>query len=185
ALPIFSGPATTIAALTDAWRAGSGRGFTTTMRQRLYRLDELTQPAPLPAGGARTAGPADRDLVLAWFGAFAEDTGQPGGVPAHLVDGRLRNGLMLLWEVDGVPVSMAGVTQPAGGTARIAPVYTPSALRGRGYAGAVTAELSRRTRDAGHEVVLFTDLDNPTSNALYQRIGYREVRDYVIVQLER
>ncbi|NUP49620.1 MAG: GNAT family N-acetyltransferase [Catenulispora sp.] len=188
----FSGPAGTVAALADSWTAAApGRRSTVAMRQRLYRLSELTPPSPMPEGGARIAGLADLDLLLGWFDAFAADigsgtgTGHSGGTPANLIEDRVRNELLLLWEVDGVPVSLAGVTLPAGGTVRVAPVYTPPALRGRGYAGAATAEISRRIRAAGHEAVLFTDLANPTSNALYQRIGYREVQDYTIVQLER
>ncbi|MFJ8793100.1 GNAT family N-acetyltransferase [Streptomyces sp. NPDC102462] len=54
-------------------------------------------------------------------------------------------------------------------------------LRGRGYAGAVTATVSRAARQAGaQEVLLFTDLANPTSNGLYQRIGYRPVADFAV-----
>ncbi len=62
------------------------------------------------------------------------------------------------------------------------PVYTPPGLRRRGYAGALTVAVSRAALDAGaDEVVLFTDLANPTSNALYQRLGYRPVEDRIIL----
>ena len=72
------------------------------------------------------------------------------------------------------------------GMVRVGSVYTPPAVRGRGYAGAVTAAVSRAARDAGvREVVLFTDLANPTSNALYQRLGYRPVEDRVTFSFER
>lgn len=182
---VVSGPAAEVRALAGAWAAVSGRESVISSPRRLYRLAELTPPSPRPEGVARLATPADRDVVVDWFGAFSVDTGQPAGVGASRIEERIQDGLLLLWEADGVPVSMAGVTLPVGGMARIAPVYTPPALRGRGYAGAVTAELSRRTRDAGHEVLLFTDLENPTSNALYQRIGYRPVRDYLDVELAR
>ncbi|RSR98255.1 hypothetical protein EF917_20880 [Streptomyces sp. WAC00469] len=58
-------------------------------------------------------------------------------------------------------------------------VHTPAPLRGRGCAGAVTAELSRAVRASGaREVVLFTDLAHPTGNALHQRLGYRPVSDF-------
>ena len=33
-------------------------------------------------------------------------------------------------------------------------------------------------------MVLYTDLANPTSNALYQRLGYRPVEDRVIFSFE-
>ncbi|MFG3505834.1 GNAT family N-acetyltransferase [Streptomyces sp. NPDC047821] len=75
---------------------------------------------------------------------------------------------------------MAAHSPVVAGQARVAPVYTPPALRGRGYAGAVTAAVSRAARDAGaRQVLLFADVANPTSTALYQRIGYRPVADHV------
>jgi predicted GNAT family acetyltransferase len=65
---------------------------------------------------------------------------------------------------------------------RVGPVYTPPEHRGLGYAGAVTATVSRAALDAGAcEVVLFTDLANPVSNALYRRIGYQPVSDRAVL----
>jgi len=62
----------------------------------------------------------------------------------------------------------------------VAPVYTPPEHRGRGYAAAATAAVTRRLLDAGtREVLLFTDLANPTSNRLYRRLGYRPVEEVV------
>ena len=61
-------------------------------------------------------------------------------------------------------------------------MYTPPELRGRGYATALTAELSQRLLDGrlfegGRRFCfLYTDLANPTSNAIYERIGYRARR---------
>lgn len=62
---------------------------------------------------------------------------------------------------------------------RVGPVYTPAPFRGRGYAGAATVEVGRVALASGvDDVLLFTDLSNPTSNGLYQRIGYRPVADF-------
>lgn len=67
------------------------------------------------------------------------------------------------------------------GQIRVAPVHTPAHLRGRGYAGAATVEVSRAAPAAGAaEVLLFEDLANPTSNGLYQRIGYRPMADFAV-----
>ena len=56
-------------------------------------------------------------------------------------------------------------------------------LRGRGYAGAVTVEVSRAALAAGAtDVVLFADASNPTSNALYQRIGYVPITDFTVYE---
>ncbi|MFE9860544.1 GNAT family N-acetyltransferase [Streptomyces sp. NPDC005780] len=156
--------------------------------QRLYRLGELVPPSPAPGGRARAATPADRDLLLRWYAAFAVEAGGPGGHGerhGRAVDERTAEGRLTLWEHDGVPVSMAGISPRIAGTARVAPVYTPPEHRGRGYAAAVTAEVSRAARDAGaDEVLLFTDLANPTSNGVYTRIGYRAVSDRLVISAE-
>ena len=131
----------------------------------------------------RVGTAADADLLVAWYHAFAADAGEtsPANVERIVAD-RIEFGGLTLWEVDGTPVAMAGAVRPVAGSVRVAPVYTPRELRGRGYAGAVTAEVTRQALAAGaDEVLLFTDLANPTSNALYQRLGYREVQDQLVL----
>ncbi|MFE6976243.1 GNAT family N-acetyltransferase [Streptomyces sp. NPDC057682] len=154
--------------------------------QRLYRLGELVPPSPAPPGRPRLAAPADRELLVEWFGAFAADIGSPDSRAdrhAQRVDERTAEGRLTLWEHEGAPVSMAGITPRIAGSARIAPVYTPPEHRGRGYAAAVTAEASRAALAAGtEELLLFTDLANPTSNGVYTRIGYRPVGDRLVVE---
>ncbi|MFI1302183.1 GNAT family N-acetyltransferase [Streptomyces sioyaensis] len=173
-------------AVAGAWQRRHGGTVTTAERLRLYRLDQLIEPSPAPAGTARRATPADRDLLLAWFTAFAAEVGDPPPRDARAVDARIAGGRCLLWETDGRPVAMAGHTPPLSGAARVAPVYTPPELRGRGYAGAVTAATSRAVRAGGtQELLLFTDLANPTSNALYQRLGYRPVEDHLVLEFGR
>ena len=82
---------------------------------------------------------------------------------------------MYLW-ADGEPVAMAGTSGQTPNGARVGPVYTPPALRGRGYASACTAALSQLLLDEGRRFCfLYTDLSNPTSNKIYQAIGYRPV----------
>jgi predicted GNAT family acetyltransferase len=69
--------------------------------------------------------------------------------------------------------------------ARVGPVYTPPESRRRGYAGAITAAISRRALDDGApQVSLFTDLANPISNGVYQRLGYVPVEDRQILEFE-
>jgi predicted GNAT family acetyltransferase len=156
------------------------------MRHRLYLLGELTAPSPAPAGAARIATAADLDLLLAWFVDFSEEVGDPVINAQRAVVDRLDYGGLTLWEVDGTPVSMAGITRLLEGDGiRIGPVYTPKPLRGRGYAAAATAAACRTAFDRGaREVSLFTDLANPTSNALYQRLGFRPLGDRLVIHFE-
>ncbi|MEV6754853.1 GNAT family N-acetyltransferase [Streptomyces sp. NPDC051214] len=171
----------TAARFAAAWERRTKATATVNYPQRLYRLGTLTPPEPAPAGGARVATDTDRELLMRWHGEFHEALGEKGAMGAgEWADARIAYGGVTLWETpDGTPAAMAGNTRRVAGQVRVAPVYTPAHLRGRGYAGAVTAEVSRAALAAGaDEVLLFTDADNPTSNALYQRLGYRPLQDF-------
>ncbi|MEV5435108.1 GNAT family N-acetyltransferase [Streptomyces sp. NPDC052682] len=182
-LPGVNAAQDTAAAFAAAWQRHTGAAATLTLRQRLYRLGTLTVPEPVPPGRPRVADAADRALLVRWFVEFTEAVGTGVGQdPGEWADARVARGDVSFWETpDGTPVAMAGTTPEVAGQVRVAGVYTPPHLRGRGYAGAVTAEVSRAARAAGvREILLFTDLANPTSNALYQRIGYRPVADFAV-----
>ena len=160
-------------------------------RQGVYAL-EAVLPLPPARGEARTAAKGDRPLLLEWSHAFGEEVleeDDPGRIEAvAMVDHRLGapDGGFLLWEDAGEPVSAAGWGGPTPNGIRIGPVYTPPELRGRGYATALTAELSQRLLDQGRRFCfLFTDLANPTSNAIYERIGYVRVAESAMVAFDR
>jgi predicted GNAT family acetyltransferase len=91
-----------------------------------------------------------------------------------------------LWEDGGDVVSLSGWGGPTPNGIRIGPVYTPPELRGRGYATALVAELSQSLLDGGRRFCfLYTDLSNPTSNAIYERIGYVKVAESAMVEFVR
>ncbi|MFI2434381.1 GNAT family N-acetyltransferase [Streptomyces sp. NPDC018693] len=182
-LPGVAGDRETAEGFARAWRRRTGAPFGLHQHQRLYRLGDLTPPSPAPPGRARTATEADRPQLRAWHDDFIAAIGEPPRDDADAwIDARLSRDGLTLWEgPEGIPVAMAGVTSMVAGQIRVAPVYTPAQWRGRGYAGAATAEASRAALAAGaSEVLLFTDLANPTSNGLYQRLGYRPVRDFAV-----
>ena len=167
------------------WIAATGGTGTAVLRSRLYVLGELAPPEPAPDGFARLAGEPDSELLVDWFEAFRFEAlgGGPEDSRQAVADGLSHDGLML-WETGGEPVAMAGLSRVAAGVARVTGVYTPPARRRQGYAGGVTAAISRAALAAGaHRVVLFTDLANPTSNALYLRLGYQPVQDRVLLRL--
>jgi len=85
---------------------------------------------------------------------------------------------MMIWSHKGNPVSMAGYSGPTTNGIRIGAVYTPPTQRKKGYASACVAGLSQYLLDLGFQFCfLFTDLMNPTSNHIYQQIGYQAVSD--------
>ncbi|MFF6995371.1 GNAT family N-acetyltransferase [Streptomyces sp. NPDC008313] len=174
----------TATAFAGAWQRHTGAASERFWRARLYRLGTLTPPQPRPAGRGRVAGERDHEHVVRWCREFCADVREKVSLDAidagSWADTRFADKHFTFWETaDGVPVSMAGSTSMVGGMVRVDPVSTPAALRGRGYAGAVTAEVSGAALAAGAtDVVLFADPDNATSNALYQRLGYVPVTDF-------
>ncbi|MFB7779598.1 GNAT family N-acetyltransferase [Streptomyces bauhiniae] len=149
----------TAAAFAEAWHRRTGvAAKLRDVRVRLYRLGTLTPPEPSPEGRARVLGEGDLGQAVFWCGEFARAVGEDVTIDA---------------------VSIAGMNPLIGGQIQVDIVYTPAHLRGHGYAAAVSAEVSRAALAAGaQEVVLFADRSNPTSNALYQRLGYRPLSDW-------
>ena len=169
-------------AFGTAWHELTGDTVEESMRSRLYQLGELKPPEPFPPGQARVAGPDDRSLLIAWSEAFHDETQTGPRDVTEMVDDRLSYRGYTLWEQAGQPVSVAGLTRQVAGQVRVGPVYTPPGHRGRGYGGAATWTVSQAARRAGvAQVLLFTDLANPTSNALYQRLGYQPVADRLVL----
>ena len=168
----------------ELWSRHTGLGTRRNMRQGVYALDRV-EPLPAVRGSARVATADDRELAERWCMTFGREVLHVGGSVAAMVDHRLSSPTagILLWEDNGEPVSLAGWGGPTPNGVRVGPVYTPPERRGRGYATALTAELSLRLLDgslfAGGRrfCFLYTDLANPTSNAIYERIGYRRAAE--------
>ncbi|MEV0642741.1 GNAT family N-acetyltransferase [Streptomyces sp. NPDC050619] len=179
----------TATAFAEAWQRHTGAmPKLRDTRLRLYRLGTLTPPEPLPSGRGRVLGEQDLEQVMFWCGEFAKAVGEVVSIDADSwASTRYADKRYTLWETpDGTPVSIAGMNPLIGGQIQVDIVYTPAHLRGLGYAGAVTAEVSRAALAAGaRDVVLFADLANPTSNALYQRLGYRPLTDWAVYDFSR
>lgn len=180
-LPAVLGPPAVAEAFAEEWAHRHGVTPRAGMRQRIFELTRLVPPDRLPEGSARWAEAADLDTVTAWIDAFEDEAATTRSDPREWAERHVRAGEVLLWEHDG-PVAMAADVARSPNGARVGAVYTPPTLRGRGYATAVVAELSRRLLDGGLRLCsLYTDLANPTSNGIYRRLGYAPVADVVDV----
>ena len=187
-LPGVVGSVPEVEEFAELWSTQTAVTARTNMRQGVYALEQVMPPQDVP-GSARVATADDRELALRWWVAFGDEALHEGGPGRELaeasVDHRLssRKAGILLWEHGGEPVSLAGWGGPTPNGIRVGPVYTPPELRGHGYATALTADLSQRLLDGGlfeggrRFCFLYTDLANPISNKIYERIGYRSVAE--------
>jgi predicted GNAT family acetyltransferase len=178
-LPGVNGAAGSTAAFAQAWSARTGQTSRLVTAMRMYHLGELVRPANVP-GSPLAATPDDIDLIASWLAAFHDEAMRQSPVEdwRAFADRRITAGQVHLWHDDSAPVALAAVSAPAAGVARVGPVYTPPARRRRGYGAAVTAEATAAAVSGGaHHVALYTDLANPTSNSIYQAIGYRPDHD--------
>lgn len=178
--PGANGPLENVDAVRAAWVRRVGGATHQKMANRLFKLGELVPPAV--SGSARAATADDFELLVGWYRDFAiEAMGylrDPEGVAPSVRRALTMGDSCFLWEDGGKPVAWAVASAPINGMSRIGPVYTPPEHREHGYGSAVTAAVSQGARDAGAtDVILFTDLANPTSNSIYQKIGYRPVYD--------
>ena len=120
-------------------------------------------------------------LVTAWLTGFLHETGLREDDHKARARRIIGDGVLYLWE-DGEPRSMVAAGGPTTNGIRIGYVYTPPPFRGHGYASVMVAHLTQRLLDDGRRFCfLYTDLANPTSNAIYRRLGYMPVSDVVDV----
>lgn len=160
------------------WQQLTGQTLQLAMRLKIHELTAVKPIATSP-GQPRQATATDRPLLLKWYAdftrealpTFAEDV-------ERIVDNSLKAKSIYLWE-DDQPVSLVSGRKFLPTAGRIGNVYTPPEYRRKGYATACVAALSQRLLDQGcQRCFLFTDLANPTSNHIYQTIGYQPICDW-------
>ena len=185
AVPGIVGNAPDVDAAASSLARSSGRAAERTLAQGVYALTWV-EDVPRAPGAHRRTDETDRPLLLEWFAAFEEEA-LPHHVPdraghRRALDTRFSSDAsgLWLWEDGGVPVSLAGFSGPTPTGIRVGPVYTPPSHRRRGYATTLVADLSQWLLGQGYRsCFLYTDLSNPTSNHIYEAIGYRQVAEAI------
>ena len=178
------GPEPSAREMAERLAALRGRTAVCYQRQRIHELRTVVVPEALAAGNCRPAALGDETTLTPWIAEMLRTMSDPRE-PAGVTRERIRTGQLFVWETDR-PVSMAAWMGKTRNGARIALVYTPPERRGRGYATACVTALTQYLLDRGNRYCcLYTDLANPTSNAIYARIGYRPVSDAAVYSLER
>ena len=153
-------------------------------------LAGLRVPALLARSDVRCRHPHEGELLrmIAWREDYAVALlGQARGAElAERSRGEiLRNqegGRNFVLEVAGELVAYSGYNAQTPRCVQIGGVWTPPALRGRGYARAAVAGslLAARTRGVERSI-LFTGVENRAAQAAYRALGYERVGDYGLV----
>lgn len=176
-----NGKAEISTAFAERWFHLAGKKYQLAVSLRLYELRNVLWPK-MPEGNFRLADQKDVDVIAKYHFAFMRGV-EPN--MDHVFDKQkisrmIDDETVYLWEVTHVPVSMAMISRPTGHGICISGVYTPPAERKRGYASACVAHLSHLMLNKGYQyTILFTDLANPTSNHIYQAVGYEPMCDFL------
>ena len=181
-MPGVVGNAPYALAAAETLAAATGRTAELILSMGVYALTTVAD-VPRASGRSRVAGTEDRSTLLAWMTAFAQEALPDAGTherAERTIEARLASDHagFWFWEDDGEQVSVSSYGGRTPNGIRIGMVYTPPERRGRGYATTLVAEQSRWLLAEGYRsCFLYTDLSNPTSNAIYERIGYRRTAE--------
>jgi predicted GNAT family acetyltransferase len=148
------------------------------MSQRIYACERVGVQV-YSRGYLRPAIENDVAFLVQWSGEFCREAGIEDEI--EYAKARIPNEIsrqsLYVWDDDQV-VSMAVVQRETTSGICVSMVYTPPHLRKQGYATSCVAALTQRMLNSGKRFCcLYTDLTNPTSNTIYQKIGYKPVCD--------
>jgi predicted GNAT family acetyltransferase len=169
-----TGEAATAKAFAEAWSRCTGRDDRVDTRLGVYQLERVTPPRAV-TGSFRQAVDADAQTLLPFAQVFFEEIREPLANAEVYLGRAIEEGRLFVWcDPPDRIVSMAAFAGPTPTGVRVNFVFTPPPLRGRGYASNCVATLTTRLLQTPgrRRVFLFTDLSNPTSNRIYQAIGY-------------
>ncbi len=154
-------------------------------------LSDLVVPSALSSDAVtcRRADSADLELLRDWrYGYEMESTGlaeteETRSFAAKAIEGHVERGEAFVLEAaDRCPVAMAAYNARVDDMVQIGGVWTPAALRGRGYArSAVAGALQQARREGIRRAVLYTEEDNITARRAYEAIGFKRIGDYGVV----
>lgn len=153
------------------------------MNQRLYKLEKIKKPAR-KTGTLRKVNESDIDQITDWIYQFCIEINQPLTLKEakEKANATVKNGNLVVWEVDGEFVSMANAGRPTESNITINFVYTPISQRNKGYASDCVSELTKSMLEQGYKsTTLYTDLGNPISNKIYKEIGYQPIMDSIVI----
>ncbi|MDA1477081.1 GNAT family N-acetyltransferase [Bacillus changyiensis] len=167
-------------AFAVAWKSPK----TIQMKQKLYKLDKVSHIVKHSLGFLRKANHQNLELVTEWICSFSVEAlyeAMERNQAKTIALQGIENSSLYLWEERGLPVSMVQKARPTQEGIAVNLVFTPPNHRRKGYALSCVAAFSQALLDTGIAFCcLFADADNPTSNKLYQKIGYQPIAEVVV-----
>jgi uncharacterized protein len=182
-LPWVGGVRRVALEFAHAWVRTVGGDWQVRHQWMEFRVDRVVAPRPAP-GRLRLGDVADWPVLRSWAPGYAADTNSPVDV-AGFLERRLRRRELHVWDHGGPKtfVTMSGNTPNA---VQISSVYTPRAHRGNGYASNAVAAASRGALESGASFcVLFADPEPAQPARIYRSLGYRPIRDHVVIVFSR
>lgn len=167
-------------AFARIWQEKTGQASRIMVRMRAYELRSVVQ-VEYPSGGMRLAKPHEAQVAADMINAMGDEvvSGPRRIVTAESQISQIESGNVFFWEDAGKIVAVTIANRPQIKGICLSGVYTLPQQRKKGYARALVAEVSKELLQRGYELTnLFTDLSNPTSNKIYQEVGYQPVCDY-------
>lgn len=186
-----TGPRMAASAFARTWQSEANVSFSVLMEQGVYRADKIDVAFCAKENGSlMVATAADLEVAGQFCLAFLKDCfpfrEDHATEAERLCKTHVDRGTLHFWKnSQGEVVSMAASIRGSKNAGCLSLVYTPPQWRGKGYASAVTAALSAKIMKDGKKFcTLFTDLANPTSNSIYQKIGYQKIGESLQVSLD-
>ncbi len=146
------------------------------------QMDDLIVPGGLT--DLRTMTNADLPLVTDWRLAFDRECFDKDDNPALRAQSNtraldlIRSGRGRLLELDGTPVAMTAFNAALPDIVQIGSVYTPPALRSRGFARRAVALHLKEARGTGVGAAVLFALGEAAIRA-YESIGFTRIGDYL------
>ncbi|WP_153723050.1 GNAT family N-acetyltransferase [Sporosarcina cascadiensis] len=171
----------------EKWKAETGRGFQVEIDEGVYRLDAVNSALEDSPGNWRLATKKDALRIAAWLMLFEKEAGLPL-TPKDAVREEVASFIdrqeVFVWENEGKVVSMMKKARPTERGVTVSMVFTPRQERRKGYGRTMVAKVSEELMKEFQFCLLFTDLANATANKIYQEIGYMQIADFAVVELD-
>jgi RimJ/RimL family protein N-acetyltransferase len=166
----------------EMWSKKTSLKYRVIRNERIYKLENVSE-GTLGQRKFIAGSKNDESLILQWSRDFIleaapeTDEEELEKILFNIRTDIQKEKIFMLLD-NNVPVTIVRKSGKTPNGNLVDLVYTPPFLRKKGYATESVAHLSKRLLDEGNKFCfLFTDLLNPISNSIYQKIGYKPIID--------